>query len=251
MALDTKLILEVLNEHFAAWEVRFDNFLKSGSKVSTVPASSSSPSKQGAAQEASKAVIAENWGGLFDGGDDLDATVSNTASAESVGLHDVPIPIQSAVFGAGVFADNWGGLFDGGDDLDATVSNTASAESVGLHDVPVWDPASFNLDAAHVVLALDATTAILPIQIQEGGISQHKRTDPISERANEFEGGLTTLRRAPPSHHVLNVQGEILGVRLVLDIRGKFLCACRDFDDCGEFHGVRLVLDDRGELVCV
>jgi hypothetical protein len=69
-----------------------------------------------------------------------------------------------------VFADNWGGLFDGGDDLDVTVSNITSAESVGLHDVP----------------------------IQEGGISQHKRTDPISERANEFEGGLTTLRRAPP-----------------------------------------------------
>jgi hypothetical protein len=93
MALDTKLILEVLNEHFAAWEVRFDNFLKSGSKVSTVPASSSSPSKQGAAQEASKAVIADNWGGLFDGGDDLDAAVSNTASAVTIVLHDAPVPI--------------------------------------------------------------------------------------------------------------------------------------------------------------
>jgi hypothetical protein len=106
MALDTKLILEVLNERFAAWEVRFDKFLKSGGKVSTVPSSSSSPSKQGAAQEASKAVIADNWGGFFDGGDDLDTAVSNTASAESVGLHDVPVPIQSAIFGAGVFADN-------------------------------------------------------------------------------------------------------------------------------------------------
>jgi hypothetical protein len=40
-------------------------------------------------------------------------------------------------------------------------------------------------------------------------------------------------------------------VRLVLDICGKFLCTCRDFDDCDKFHGVRLVLDDRGELVCV
>jgi hypothetical protein len=169
MALDTKLILEVLNERFAAWEVRFDNFLKSGSKVSTLLASSSSPSKQGATQEASKAVIANNWGGLFDGGDDLDAAVSNTASAESVGLQDVPVLIQSAVFGASVFADNWGGLFDGGNDLDVTVSNTTSAESVGHHDVPVCDPASFNLDAAPVVLAFDATTAILPIQIQEGG----------------------------------------------------------------------------------
>jgi hypothetical protein len=70
-----------------------------------------------------------------------------------------------------VFADNWGGLFDGGNDLDVTVSNTTSAESVGHHDVPVCDPASFNLDAAPVVLAFDATTAILPIQIQEGGTS--------------------------------------------------------------------------------
>jgi hypothetical protein len=37
-----------------------------------------------------KAVIADNWGGLFNGGDDLGAAASNTTSAESVGLHDFP-----------------------------------------------------------------------------------------------------------------------------------------------------------------
>jgi hypothetical protein len=143
MGLDYKLILDELDKLASRFERHFDSLEEKWSKFPSVGATEA---KEDGARETSEGITADNWGGLFDGGDDLDTVVSNTASAEPVVLHDVPVPIQSAVFGSGVFADNWGGLFDGGDDLDATVSNTASPESVGFHDVPACDPVSFDLD---------------------------------------------------------------------------------------------------------
>jgi hypothetical protein len=143
MGLDYKLFLDELDKLASRFERHFDSLEEKWSKFPSVGATEA---KEDGARETSEGITADNWGGLFDGGDDLDTVVSNTASAEPVVLHDVPVPIQSAVFGSGVFADNWGGLFDGGDDLDATVSNTASPESVGFHDVPACDPVSFDLD---------------------------------------------------------------------------------------------------------
>jgi hypothetical protein len=145
MGLDYKLILDELDKLASRFERHFDS---REAKRSKFPSVGAPEAKVDGARETSVGVTADNWGGHFDGGDDLDTVISNTASVESVGFHDVPVPIQSAVFGAGMFANNWGGLFDGGDDLNTTVSNTASAESIGLHDVPACDPVSFDLDTA-------------------------------------------------------------------------------------------------------
>jgi hypothetical protein len=103
-------------------------------------------------------IVADNWGRLFDqpahiqAECDLESAVQSAAAWATASLVNtvrkagVPVPIQSAIFGAGVFANNWGGLFDGGDDFNTTVSNTASTESVDLHDVPRCDPTS-DIDA--------------------------------------------------------------------------------------------------------
>jgi hypothetical protein len=119
-------------------------------------------------------VFADNWGGLFDGGDDLDATVSNTASAESVGFHDVPAcdpvsfdldtVVSNTISIKLVSSDSTKRSVDrplaASESLAKQVPEERFAEEVDLYDFPCDDnvqapPHQVDLDVPPFVLALD------------------------------------------------------------------------------------------------